>query len=84
MQDLFVQLSRQGQCSQQSLQLIDEMSNHDVDAMLSNSTPDHEMGEVVEEIGQESMVIESTQQELVDRITTVYSQRMMKLISITR
>ena len=36
------------------------MSNHDVDAMLSNSTPDHEMGEV-EEIGQESMVIESTQ-----------------------
>lgn len=46
---------------QQSLQLIDEMSNHDVDAMLSNSTPDHEMGEVVEEIGQESMVIESTQ-----------------------
>jgi hypothetical protein len=37
------------------------MSNHDVDAMLSNSTPDHEMGEVVEEIGEESMVIESTQ-----------------------
>ena len=60
------------------------MSNYDVDAMLSNSTPDHEMGEVVEEIGEESMVIESTQQELVDRITTVYSQRMMKLLSITR
>ena len=54
-------LWRKGKCSEQSLQLIEEMSNHDVDAMLKNEVNDHDVGEVVEEKGEESMAMESVQ-----------------------